>query len=239
MKKGVKIFAEMIKIIIKFRSLLQRNKIFFEVFSYLVIGIAGVYFSYSQWDTNRKQVAMQKSEMQPVFRITFTLYKDSLSGVYNTEMFEIYNDGKPIKSFNYKIDTYYEIEHISQEKNIKRTCFIPILGFYWAQFPTDNFMGKLSSGFLTNNNLECDRVYQECMQQSKGTEFYFINKFSLIKIDYKDLNDALHSVYFKDRMSISLDVYNELFIKPKELKTDIPIDVDKVTLDIIKEQYMK
>lgn len=239
MKKKLKVFAKIKKGIVTLRLFLERNKIFFEVFSYLIIGIAGIYFSFTQWKTNQQQIEMQTSELQPIFRITFTLYKDTLSNVYNTEIFEIYNDGKPLKSFDYDIQTFYKIDYISQKKNINKSFSIPIVGFYFAQFPLHNSTGLLLRGFLKNNNSDFKRVYDECMNQSTDSDFYNVSHYSLFKIDYIDLTDTKHTLYFKNREQISYEIYNELINKQKELKSDIPIDVGKVTLDIIKEKYMK
>jgi len=238
MCKKLNVFTKIKTIIIKLRSWLERNKIFFEVFSYLVIGLAGIYFSISQLKVNQRQIEIQRSEIQPIFKISFTLHEDTLSNVYNTEVFEIYNEGKPLKSFNYNIQTFYKIDYISQKKGINKSFFIPISGFYWAQFPSHNSTGLLTSGFLKNNNSELKRIYDECLNQSKDNEFYNVSKFSLITIDYKDLNDTDHRLYFKNREPISYETYNELINKPKELKDDFPIDVEKVTLNIIKEKYM-
>jgi len=238
MGKKLRVFIKIKTVIINLRSWLERNKIFFEVFSYSVIGLAGIYFSISQLKVNQRQIEIQKSEMQPVFRITFTLYQDSLSNVYNTEVFGIYNDGKPLKSFKYDVKTYYKIDYISQKEDVNKSFFIPISGFYWAQFPLDNSTGLLVNGFLKNNNSEFKRIYDECLHQSTNNEFYFVSKFSLFKIDYTDLSNTNYTLYFKGRESISYENYNELINKSKELKDNFPIDVAKVTLDSIKGKYM-
>jgi hypothetical protein len=56
----------------KIRIFLKRNKIFFEVFSLLIIGFAGIIFGYFQWQVNKMQLHINEIEKQPLFRIHFS-----------------------------------------------------------------------------------------------------------------------------------------------------------------------
>jgi hypothetical protein len=231
-----KILSLPLNIIKWLRMFLERNKIFFEIFSYVVIGFTGIIFSYFQWKTNEQQIEMHRNEIQPVFRIAFTLYKID-SEVYNTEALKIYNDGTPIKSFDYEIKTYYHLEYIS--KNNREEYYIPIIGFYWTELPKSNSVGILTECYLKNNNAEYARIYKECLSQSHEDEYYSIERFSLIKISYQDIIDEQHVVYYKNKELIGKDYHNEIIKKSEQLNDNFPIDVDKISLNLIRDKYIK
>jgi hypothetical protein len=51
------------------RKCLERNKIFFEVFSFLLLGCAGLYVSYNSYKISALEVRIHKTELAPTFKI--------------------------------------------------------------------------------------------------------------------------------------------------------------------------
>jgi hypothetical protein len=230
---------EWIKIL---KESLVENKIFIDVFSSIfvgiasiIVGVAGIIFSNLQLKISKQQLILQKQEIQPVFRIVFSLKKDDNSGKYTNEYISIYNDGKTVKSFKSEINTYYKIIYSSTSKKIyNEEYYIKVNGFYFRKHTTQNLTGELLKGGIDNNNAEYARLYFEALDYSKNGEFYFTERYSLIKITYKDINNENHTVYFKDRFPITEEEYNELSNKPTIF--DFPVEFDKVNLQEIIQQ---
>lgn len=224
------------------REFLVENKIFIDVFSSVFVGIAsiivgeaGIVFTNLQLKISKQQLILQKQETQPVFRIVFSLNKDENSGKYTDEYISIYNDGKPIKSFNSEIHTYYKIIYTSMDNNIyNEEYYIKVNGFYLLKHTTQNLTGELLYGGIANNNAEYARLYFEASDCSKNGEYYFTERYSLIKIAYKDINNENHIVYFKDRFPIIEEEYNELNNKPTIF--DFPVEFEKVNFQTIIQQ---
>lgn len=224
------------------REFLVENKIFIDVFSSvfvgiasIVVGVAGIIFSNTQLKISKQQLILQKQETQPVFRIVFSLKKDDDCEKYTDEYITIYNDGNPVKSFNSEIHTYYKIIYSSTSKNIyNKEYYIKVNGFYFAQHSTQNLTGELLHGGIANNNAEYARLYFEALGHSKNGEYYFTERYSLIKIAYKDINNENHIVYFKDRFPITEEEYNELNNKPTIF--DFPVEFEKVNFQTIIQQ---
>lgn len=215
------------------RDFFTENKIFFEIFSYIVIGVAGIIFSYFQLKINKQQIEIQKKELQPIFKITYTLYKGERTETYDTEIIEIHNDGKAVKSFDSKIKTFYKIEYSNHKKGLKIEQNIPIAGFYFAQSKAQNSTGLLLQGYYRNNNADYARLYRECIAQTLDGDYYFINRFSLIKIVYVDISDTKYTVYYKNNEMIDEKEYNQI-LESENFSHEFPLDVEKVTLNEIK-----
>lgn len=221
------------------KCFLLTNRIFIEFFSSffvgiasIIVGVAGIIFSKNQLKISKQQLKIQEKEVQPVLRVTFSLKKDEGSEKYTDEYVKIFNDGKPAQFSDFQIDTYYRIIYSSTSKNIyNKEYYIKVNGFYFAQHSTQNLTGELLHCGIANNNAEYARLYFEALGHSINGEYYFTERYSLIKIAYKDINNENHIVYFKDRFPITEEEYNELNNKPTIF--DFPIEFEKVNFQTI------
>lgn len=221
------------------KCFLSANKIFMEFFSSffvgiasIIVGVAGIIFSKNQLKISKQQLKIQEQEVQPVLRVTFSLKKDEDSEKYTDEYIKIFNEGKHAQFTDFQIDTYYKIIYSSTSKNIfNKEYYTKVNGFYFAQHITQNLTGELLRGGVNNNNAEYARFYSEALRYSQNGEFYFTDRYSLIKITYKDNNNNTHIVYFQDRFPITEEEYNELINKPTIF--DFPVDFKKINLQEI------
>ena len=70
------------------------------------------------------------------------------------------------------------------------------------------------------------------MQNCKvGDRFYEMSKYTLIKIEYLDIHNAVKVCYFKDRINIDECTYNDIITQIVN-QQDI-LDIDKITFDDI------
>ena len=220
------------------RLFLECNKIFFEVFSYTIVGIAGVIFSRYQYKSNKRQVEMQKKqiemhekESQPLFKIIFRI--DSHEEKNDSELMELYNEGNPFKSFNYEMKTFLKLHYFSVDNGINSTYYIPISDYYIRGQKTTNLTGKLLTKSLPKNHAMFYDLYKETIELSKESNCVFINRLSLIKIEYIDIYNNKQIVYFEDEIQINSNLYNEIIDKSREVFT-IPFCIQEVQLEKIR-----
>lgn len=195
----------------------------------IIIAALGVYTSYS---SNNRQIEMHKNEMQPMFKISFTPFKIQSKEIFDTESFEIDNQGHPIKNFTHTVSTYYKLEYLAQHNS--QTYYVPINDFYGVHFVSTNLSGKLVEGYSLGNNADFFRVYKQCMEQTKNEIYYSIERFSLFKITYEDINNEKQTVYFKNNTEIDSKQYNEIIHQSKQIYDSIFLNAHDASLDKIK-----
>ena len=218
------------------RLFLECNKIFFEVFSYTVVGIAGIIFSRYQCKANKRRVEMQKmqvemqnKESQPIFKVDFSTNYDT-----NTDFIEISNVGKLFKSYLFEVNAYIEVRYRSYDKGINSIYYVPISDYYLKEEQTGNFSGKLLKRELKGNYTKYVKLYEDAMAKSSTNNIIFISVIALIKIEYIDIYDNCQTVYFNTKLQIDSRSYNEIIEESKKVFT-IPFSIETVEFeDIIK-----
>lgn len=224
------------------KCFLLGNKIFMEFFSSffvgiasIIVGIAGIIFSRNQLKISQQQLKIKEQEVQPVIRVVYSLKKGENSEKYKDEYITIINDGKMAQFSDFQIDTFYRIRYSSTSKKIyAKEYYIKVNGFYFYQHITQHSTGELLHGYSANNNAKYARLVSEAIHYSQNGDYYFTEKYSLIKITYDDINNKTHVVYFKDRSPITEEKYKELINKP--IIFDFPIDFERVNLQEIIQQ---
>lgn len=217
------------------KKFITKNKIYFEIFTPIIIGLLGIYIAYLQWGINDQLIKLQTIQIQPAFRIEYILHQNA-EGFYNTESFKIHNDGYKIETFDYKINVFYEIEYKYKE-NIKKS-YIPIDGFYFAQSEKSNLSGVMAEGICENNNAKFHQLHLECIQNCINGDYFFIKRIPLIEIRYTDVTKIVHYQYFNKYNKISKNEYNEFFIQTDNLKKKFPLNNDTVNFNTILNDYI-
>jgi len=221
------------------KEFLECNKIFFEILSYVIIGITGIIISYLQLAEYRKQSKMQKSIRQPLFRIAYKIHKILSEDHYDTESFEIHNDGNPFKWFGSDILTFYKVRRSSYEDNDKNkvTLYFPVNGYFFAISQSGSITGKLVEGISRGNNREFGRVYNEFVNYKKNGEYIFIDRIHLIKMEYIDIDNEKHISYYQNRDEINKKDYEDVLQQSKNIFDHKIFDIEKINLDIIKDYF--
>ena len=220
------------------RLFLECNKIFFEVFSYTIVGIAGIIFSRYQYKSNKRQNEMQKAqiemqnkEFQPIFMVRFRI--DSYEEKNDSEHIELYNEGKPFRSFNYEIRTFFKLRFSSFDDGINSTYYVPISDFYFVRERYKDLTGKLWTNYVPNNHAKFCQLYTEAIELSKDNKYIFINRFSLIQIEYTDIYNNKQTVYFEDELQINKNIFIDIVEKSEEV-FKIPFNIEEVQLAKIR-----
>jgi hypothetical protein len=174
----------------KFRKWLTKNKVFFEVFSFLFLGIASIIVGYFSYRTSQGQLEILRTEQSPIINI-----KREYVGDY--EFLNIYNVGHHLLDFEISHKTYFIINKYQDSIITNPTDFyFEINDYYSFIYETGNTIGILakvhSSEHTNKKSLE---VIGEC-RELFGDDFQFSSYEHLIKIKYFDINKQPQTKYF-------------------------------------------
>ncbi|MEP4902172.1 MAG: hypothetical protein ABJX82_10240, partial [Paracoccaceae bacterium] len=133
---------------------LEENKIYFEIGSALVFGVASFIVAVAANKVSQNQLEIAKIQLEPLIFISEKYLKDD-AGVAVETILEINNAGAPIYGFSVDTRTFYTVSTGSE------TIWIPVSGYYDATFELDAVDGKLAEVRGLNNNTAFGEVYSQ------------------------------------------------------------------------------
>ncbi|HBR55086.1 MAG TPA: hypothetical protein DEA82_13245 [Flavobacteriaceae bacterium] len=191
----------------KLRKELEKNKIFFEVFSYLFLGIASLVVAYFSYQTSKGELEILRLEHLPVINLDRKMNE-------NFDKIEIKNAGYHL--FNPKVD-YTTVFIIKGYKNDldteKRNYFFEIKDYFVVDFETNNSTGLISTIASSEYyDRQTKRLKYDCYSNF-GDKYNVLSFEHFIRFTYDDENDNKHLVYYKidpfSMVEISKITYNK------------------------------
>lgn len=190
--------------ITRFRSFLEKNKIFFEITASLFIGGASVLLSYSALSINDKMLLATEVSALPHLSIGSRAQKDNETHKYSEEELFLSNNGAPLTNLDWQTKTFVVIESSNLQRQL---VLLPVNGYYFAQFTTNNVVGELSSKVGRQNLQKFSSLYQEVLDynnsQSNTLDYYFVKIITVSRVEYEDRLGRRDVVYFRDNKKIS------------------------------------
>ena len=225
----------------KTRKWLTKNKVFFEVFSFLFLGIASLTVGYFSYLTSQAQLELLKAEQSPVINI-----KREYVGDY--EFLNIENVGHHLFDLEISYETYFIINKYQDSIITQPTDFyFDINDYYSFVYETGNTIGLVAKVYSSEyTKKESLRIRREC-RELFGDNFQTSSYEQLLKIRYIDVNKKAQLKYFfLDDLSafeISKSKFEKITKKIKShrlfgnkyLKTIINSDVKKDIQKIFDE----
>ena len=186
---------------------LEKNKIYIEVFSFVILGLASIIVAGLSWKTSEKELEILRLEHQPIINI-----KRNYAGELESILIE--NVGYHLFDQKVNIQSFYEIspESYAQSKySIKYLC---IMDLYKLVYETDNTVGRIASIYSSDNSYkEKKRITSEFYSHPDYLDFK-LNLKSIVKIDYRDELKENKSCFYLidiyDCIEISEAKFNEL-----------------------------
>ncbi|MFJ2324701.1 hypothetical protein [Pseudomonas sp. NPDC087690] len=192
------------KKIIKFRRCLEKNKIFFEIFSSFLIGGASLVVSYSALSINDKMLAATEVSALPHLSIGSRARIDKETQKYAEEELFISNNGAPLSNLDWRTKTFIVVESAALQRPY---ILLPVNGYYFTQFSTSNVVGELSSKLGHNNMQKFASFYSEVVDhnnlQLNPLDYYFVRIVTVSRVEYLDRLGQRGVVYFRDNTKIS------------------------------------
>ncbi|WP_299383437.1 hypothetical protein [uncultured Lacinutrix sp.] len=181
----------------KTRNWLTKNKVFFEVFSFLFLGIASLVVGWFSYKTSQGQLELLKLEQSPIINI-----QRDYNEVY--EFININNVGHHLFEANINYTTYFIIRDYSDSLSSRPTDFYFKIGDYFGlNYETNNTIGNISRLSSSEYTLKERERIRTNLRALYG-DSYRISEFEhFIKINYKNnKGDLISKHYLIDPFSV-------------------------------------
>ena len=182
----------------KARTFLENNKIFFEIFSNVILGIMGIIISISAIRLTKYQNILTERELLPVMEIREYL-EENEENLYLEENIQISNVGGALYGFQTDMACVLNINYITEGLE-KGTIKKELDGYYYYSRNTQAATGILEIIGGYNNNYNFSNLQLEIMEgkyKEYGISFLEIKIESYLKIEYYDVLDNKHTEYYK------------------------------------------
>ena len=178
----------------------------------------------------KQSIMIQNNGIQPIFRIYYD-YKNKNNGKENDSVeIRVMNEGHQTK-YSPTIAIHSFIEIFYQELNRpKESAYLKIENFYRYTKRGNASNEAIKHGHF-DNNLKYYRNLKEGINNI-DSYIYKIERFDLIRIEYKDINNSSYTLYYKNGGPIDQETYYSIIsstdtkkqYKINELK---PIDIQR------------
>lgn len=164
----------------------------------LITSIATIYLMSIQNNLQLKSNEIQRVANLPHFSVKYYTSDLNSDEIPETEYIEISNIGKPTYSpTSVTLNFFYDVRNKNGE-----TRRIPITGYYNLRFVTDALEGRI---FKASNPYN----FQDYISTERTSNFY-VQKMTLVRIDYTDIYVTRHSLFYKENRVISEQEYNDI-----------------------------
>lgn len=223
---------------IKIKTFLKENKIYFETVLVVIIAVAGCIISYFQYKVADSNLMVMRAQAQPFFRISNKLEQNSLSRKYEYETYFFYNDGEMIKNAKIYYNSFLSVKCSSlnsREKTKEITFPVTYFGISKRLQSGKGLLYELS-GFGANHS-EKVRIDQELSKLNKNmsNDMLSYHIFHTFKIEYEDILQQRHIEYFLVNTDMYLteisQVEYEKYLKNSNKQVQVPIDIHEFQVD--------
>lgn len=192
-----------------FRKCLIRNKIFFEVFSYVFLGLASIYVASLSYMSSEKQLEITTLQSEPLINIQKD-YND------NYEFIKVSNVGYHLTGVSIDYTSFLIFKNYETIEGY-RDFYLKTADYYNNHYEPDNTTGIISSISSSKYmNVEKNRIFDE-IKDSILTDFDYSSFKHLLKIRYYDIFKKTHVNYY------SIDSFNTIEIEQKKYDSLIGI----------------
>jgi hypothetical protein len=172
---------------IPLKSWLEDNKIYFEVFQYTVLWVLWVLIGLSQAVSTLNQYKNENIQLQPNLKIYSDLSYNKEKSYFDTETLTIENEWGSLYELSKEITTFYKLS------NFTWSYLIPVGNYFTNLIPSNNYVGVLLNATEPQNNYYYHKLYQEFIPHNGE----YIDKFSILRLEYKNINkDTLIRYYY-------------------------------------------
>lgn len=198
---------------------LIRNKEWLTLAVSIVVGLATIiatgvnaYLVREQNKIYKEQLTFQEKQNQPVFSIFFQLERDLDDGKYGTEIIAIRNVGHTTSQpCNVTVETFVKITKTDGIE--KDSLYFPIIDYFSVAFNGNTGDNEVYYAIGDGSQRKYCEIYNAAIEASKSTTpncYYFVNKVVLTKIEYQDIYNKKHELYFEGKKSISQERYDNI-----------------------------
>jgi len=144
-----------------------------------------VFVSLATCQVNRRQADVAQAQVSPHIRVATELIYNTAKDRYTDQVVKIFNDGFPLKQFEYKKISFYEVTRM--HGSYIQKAYFPII-YLVGTSSTNNSTGLIVTYYQKNNNEHASRIEREISKfsdLSKGIS-YDVRLQNLFIISYTD-----------------------------------------------------
>ena len=130
------------------KEFLTDNKIFFEIFSTVGLGLMAIIISVLALRASNLQALVASAQVQPLFRIATNYKRDSEAVPYSEQTIDVSNDGFALREFDAEMKSVLKLT--KRQGPDERTVLIPTV-FTWISSATGSSTGLLWTFKQTKN----------------------------------------------------------------------------------------
>lgn len=181
------------KFLIKLRNFLNRNKIFFDIFSSILLSIMALIVSIVSCQINNRQLKNEELINMPRFKISKKQFTYETNN--DSEKLTIENVGG--YASNYIIDkkVFLSCKYYPLNGEENRQIYLPIDDVLDTSIPYNNYTGIIKESYSITTIKNFNKLYQQSLNIEKGN--LEIELLYYIVISYVDFRNQQHVNYFK------------------------------------------
>lgn len=209
------------------RVWLEKNKIFFEIFSSVLLGLAAIFVAYASYQVSEAQLEVSRVATEPHFYLEETLFLDAETQMYNEEELRLYNAGAPAYNIYAFVRTFIVVDLFKKDVS---PVFVPVIGYFSAKFLSQSPEGLIATfkGHLNNHysaRLHFATLNQDVMKGRPYFEHHFVN---VTVVSYRNSLGEDRKIAFRDRSQVDPDdiapllklYWERRILKLKEITVD-------------------
>lgn len=210
------------------KSFLERNKIYFEIFTSLLFGLAALFVSLASYRISNQQLALNSQAQQPHFSVQTSYIFNPGTQKYDETQLYVNN----VSGFAYNIhcQVYSFIALTLSVDGKRETSLVPLIGYYPVSHRTDSSVGTLFVFSGGANNARYIGLENSLRNEPLPVNKSFVESKleNLVTIDYLDTTNVKHTSYFLDGEAIEED---EAKKKLEDYGAMKPLDIEKATAE--------
>lgn len=213
------------------RNWLEKNKIYFETFAPLLVGVAAIVVALASYNLADRQLQLSAIDTEPNFYLKEVyLYDPIVKRAYETEL-RIYNSGADISNFKEQINSFVEVEHYNEAGKV--IDYISIIGYYRVKHYSSDPVGELSLAKGEKNNDKYYNTYFDFqkLNSNEKNDDVFLDLKHAIKISYTNRIGVDGVSYFIDNLRVTKDKYMEMM---SNLNASSMVDINDFSVKHIK-----
>lgn len=215
----------------KIRSWLNRNKIFFEISSSLLLGVAGIFVAYASYQVSTAQLEISRIATEPHFYVDTVLIQSPETQDFDNEEMYVQNAGAPAHNISVSARTFISVDLFEVDQD---QVFVPVLGYFSGKFQTYEPVGLIVTFKGHLNNHHAARLYFSVMNPDvmKGRPFFAHTFFTITEISYKNALGEDRVEYFRNSSQISAESAKPFL---KQYDEQVPLELSAITVDALLE----
>lgn len=180
------------------RKFFTQNKIYFEIFSLLVLGVGGTIITYFQYKVSNQALLIQQSQALPLLRLNVEKLQNFNNSFFDTEVLNVYNEGELIKDINCTTTSFIRLRINKSASNYKSSIiYLPLAEYLNTKTITSQHKGKLMELYSFGNYKSFyNNIYIKAIQNSNNNLTISAERITLVNLTYRDIINTHHTEYY-------------------------------------------